>query len=155
MKKLISMVLAGALCASLALAADFSKKSNDDLAKIAGTVAPKDVPDYRMELHKRVKAMKKEDAKAFHQKLETSMKKNTEKMSMKDMRARRAAIKKAIDEKTKGMTKEQIKESGLRHTMHQHDHEHKKGHKKDGTKEANKTTAKVDTKAPSAKPAQK
>lgn len=154
MKKLISMVLAGALCASLALAADFSKKSNDDLVKMAGTVAPKDVPDYRMELHKRIKTMKKEDAKAFHQKFEASMKKNTEKMSMKDMRARRAAIKKAIDEKTKGMTKEQIKESGLHHTMHQHD-QHKKGHKKHEEKEASNTTGKVDTKAPTAKPAQK
>lgn len=150
MNKLISMVLAGALCASLALAADFSKKSNDDLVKVAGTVAPKDVPDYRMELHKRVKAMKKEDAKAFHKKFEASMKKNTEKMSMKDMRARRAAIKKAIDEKTKGMTKEQIKESGLVHTHHD---KHKKDTKKHDDKQSTKTTAKVDTKAPAAKPA--
>lgn len=142
MKKLISMVLAGALCASLAFAADFSKKSNDDLVNMAGKVAPKDVPDYRMELHKRVKAMKKEDAKAFHEKFEASMKKNTEKMSMKDMRARRAAIKKAIDEKTKGMTKEQIKESGLE--MHKPHHKHAKDHKKDeGTKaKATKAEAK-------------
>lgn len=149
MKKLISMVLAGALCASLALAADFSKKSNDDLVKMAGTVAPKDVPDYRMELHKRVKAMKKEDAKAFHQKFEASMKKNTEKMSVKDMRARRAAVKKAIDEKTKGMTKEQIKESGLE--MH---HKHAKDHKKDeGTKA--KPAKKAESKTPAEKPVQK
>lgn len=146
MKKLISMVLAGALCASLALAADFSKKSNDDLVKMAGTVAPKDVPDYRIELHKRVKAMKKEDAKAFHEKFEASMKKNTEKMSMKDMRARRAAIKKAIDEKTKGMTKDQIKESGLQ--MH---HGHHKHAKDEATKA--KTTKKADAKTPAEKPA--
>lgn len=149
MKKLISMVLAGVLCASLALAADFSKKSNDDLVKMAGTVAPKDVPDYRMELHKRVKAMKKEDAKAFHQKFEASMKKNTEKMSVKDMRARRAAVKKAIDEKTKGMTKEQIKESGLE--MH---HKHAKDHKKDEATKA-KPAKKAESKTPAEKPAQK
>lgn len=149
MKKLISMVLAGALCASLALAADFSKKSNDDLVKMAGTVAPKDVPDYRMELHKRVKAMKKEDAKAFHQKFEASMKKNTEKMSVKDMRARRAAVKKAIDEKTKGMTKEQIKESGL-----ETHHKHAKDHKKDEATKA-KPAKKAESKTPAEKPAQK
>lgn len=152
MKKLISMVLAGALCASLALAADFSKKSNDDLVKMAGTVAPKDVPDYRMELHKRVKAMKKEDAKAFHQKFEASMKKNTEKISVKDMRARRAAVKKAIDEKTKGMTKEQIKESGLE--MHHGHHKHAKDHKKDEATKA-KPAKKAESKTPAEKPAQK
>ncbi|MDO7252336.1 DUF1104 domain-containing protein [Helicobacter cappadocius] len=149
MNKFISMILAGALCASLAFGADFSKKSNDDLIKVAGTVAPKDVPDYRMELHKRIKAMKKPEAKAFHEKLEASMKKNTEKMSMKDMRARREAIKKAIDEKTKGMTKEQIKESGLDHHGH---HKHGKDHKKDEGSKANKPVKKPDPKAPAPKP---
>ncbi|PAF42927.1 DUF1104 domain-containing protein [Helicobacter sp. 11S03491-1] len=137
MNKVTSIVLASAICVSLSFGADFSKKSNDELIKIAGTVAPKDVPDYRIELHKRFKTMKKEDAKVFHQELETSMKQNTATMSVKDFRARKQAIQKAIDEKLKGMSKEQIKESGLVHkhmmykTIH---HPEKKPHHKPSPK---------------------
>ncbi|PAF53406.1 hypothetical protein BKH42_06210 [Helicobacter sp. 13S00482-2] len=151
MNKFVSMVLAAAFCASLAFGASFSKTSNDDLIKMAGTVAPKDVPDYRIELHKRMKTMKQDEAKTFHQKLEASMKKNTEKMSVKDMRARREAIKKAMDEKIKGMTKEQIKESGLEHPHHKH----KKTHKKDMEAKPTKTAKTTDTKSSTTKPSQK
>ncbi|PAF49377.1 hypothetical protein BKH41_01540 [Helicobacter sp. 12S02232-10] len=129
MKKITSMILAGAICASFAFGADFSKKSNDDLVQMAGIVAPKDVPDYKIELNKRMKTMKKDEAMKFHQKLEEAMKKNTDNMTLKEFRERREAVKKAIDAKKKTMTKEQLKASGLDHHYQcDMDHQHKKSH---------------------------
>ena len=51
-KTLISVLVGTALSVSVALAADFSKKSNEELVNLSGKVAPKDYPDYRMEMHK-------------------------------------------------------------------------------------------------------
>ncbi|PAF42510.1 DUF1104 domain-containing protein [Helicobacter sp. 11S02596-1] len=120
MNKFTSMVLAGAVCASFAFGADFSKQSNDDLIKMSGVVAPKDFPDYKIELHKRMQTMTKEQAKDFHKKLEEAMEKNTDKMTLKEFRERKQAIKKAMEEKRKTMTKKELKESGLEHKHHKH-----------------------------------
>ena len=45
-KTIISILVGTALSASIALAADFSKKSNDELINLSGKVTPKDYPDY-------------------------------------------------------------------------------------------------------------
>ena len=41
-KTLISVLVGTALSVSVALAADFSKKSNEELVNLSGKVAPKD-----------------------------------------------------------------------------------------------------------------
>ncbi|PAF49734.1 DUF1104 domain-containing protein [Helicobacter sp. 13S00477-4] len=131
MNKLAYIVLAGILSTSVAFGADFSKKTNDELVKMAGTIAPKDAPDYRIELHKRFKTMKKPEAKKFHEALEQAMEKNTETMTLKEFRERKEAIKKAMDERRKTMTKQQIKDSGLARMTHKcHPHDHPKEHDK-------------------------
>jgi len=50
-------------------AADYSKFSNDDLVGLSGKVAPKDYPDYKMEVFKRTQKMKVEDAEIFNERL--------------------------------------------------------------------------------------
>ncbi|PAF46390.1 hypothetical protein BKH46_07945 [Helicobacter sp. 12S02634-8] len=137
MNKFAAMILAGAVCASLSFGADFSKQSNEELIKMAGTVAPADAPDYKIEIHKRMKTMKKEEAKKFHEQLEEAMQKNTDSMTLKEFRERREAIKQAMDAKIKTMSKKELKESGLDRKfnkcgMH---HDHDKKHADQGKKQ--------------------
>ncbi|WP_418904542.1 DUF1104 domain-containing protein [Helicobacter cetorum] len=92
-------------------ATDFSKKSDLDLAKMAGIVAPKDIVDYKKELRKRMKAMPKEKRAEFHKQLHEYAIKNTDDMTVAEFEARRKAIKEELD---KHNMKDTDKELGLK-----------------------------------------
>ncbi|WP_300842707.1 DUF1104 domain-containing protein, partial [Helicobacter sp. UBA3407] len=70
-KTILSLALISTLISG-ALAADYSKASNEELIKLSGKVAPKDYPDYRMEIHKRMQEMKVKDARVFRDRLRES-----------------------------------------------------------------------------------
>ncbi|TLD86727.1 DUF1104 domain-containing protein [Helicobacter sp. MIT 05-5294] len=111
-KFIFSVALVGALISS-ALSADYSKTSNEELVKLSGKVSPKDYPDYKIEIHKRIEEMKVKDARAFQEQLRAAHLKATEKMSETEYRKyqeeRRIAIQKHMD----SMTGAEIRESGL------------------------------------------
>lgn len=101
---------------------DFSKMSNEELINLSGKVEVKEVADYQIELYKRIKEMKKPDAKEFHKKLKEAMEKNTENMTLKEFKERMEAIKQAVGERIKSMSKEECKKSGLCHFYKHLDH---------------------------------
>ncbi|MCE3040459.1 DUF1104 domain-containing protein [Helicobacter anatolicus] len=109
MKKIISVL---AVCGFL-FGADFSKVSNEDMAKMAGKVDAKDYADYFLELQKRFEKMAKDELKAFRKTIHEFKEKNQENMTLKELKEKRAEILKNVEEKVKSMSKEECKKTRL------------------------------------------
>ncbi len=66
MKKLaFSLLFAGTFLGLFLNASDFKSMDNKQLLEQAGKVAPSEVPEFRAEVNKRLKAMKEEDRKNY------------------------------------------------------------------------------------------
>ncbi|RAX54230.1 hypothetical protein CCY99_04255 [Helicobacter sp. 16-1353] len=91
-----SLVLGGFI-----FGADFSKKSNDEIINLAGSVEPKDIIDYDKEIKKRVEEMTMKDAREFMTKIKEQEKKIFDNMKVKDFKARQKAIMDARRENCK------------------------------------------------------
>lgn len=117
-------VLISAVCAALCgvvSAEDYSKKSNDELVKLHGSVKnASDAADLKLEIKKRIDKMDEKVRKDFIDKLKASYEKNTENMSVKDFRAYESSVKKEL--------KAKMEKLGIKHPSHHHD---MKGHGKD------------------------
>ncbi|WP_139549657.1 sialic acid-binding protein [Helicobacter pylori] len=122
----VSMLLFVALNAK-----DFSKTSDEDLAKMAGVVAPQDIVDYTKELKMRMEKMPEDKRKAFHKQLHEFAIKNTDSMTVADFEARQKAVKEALK---KGNMENMDDDFGLRSCKHGKMHKHHKhgGHDKHG-----------------------
>ncbi|WP_121013316.1 DUF1104 domain-containing protein [Helicobacter pylori] len=131
MKKALKILSVGALLFVALNAKDFSKTSDEDLAKMAGVVAPQDIVDYTKELKKRMEKMPEDKRKAFHKQLHEYAIKNTDKMTVADFEARQKAIKEALK---KGNMEDMDDDFGLRSCRHGKMHKHHKhgGHDKHG-----------------------
>ncbi|WP_120890177.1 DUF1104 domain-containing protein [Helicobacter pylori] len=131
MKKALKILSVGALLFVALNAKDFSKTSDEDLAKMAGVVAPQDIVDYTKELKKRMEKMPEDKRKAFHKQLHEYAIKNTDKMTVADFEARQKAIKEALK---KGNMEDMDDDLGLRSCKHGKMHKHHKhgGHDKHG-----------------------
>ncbi|NID08388.1 DUF1104 domain-containing protein [Helicobacter pylori] len=131
MKKALKILSVGALLFVALNAKDFSKTSDEDLAKMAGVVAPQDIVDYTKELKKRMEKMPEDKRKAFHKQLHEYAVKNTDKMTVADFEARQKAIKEALK---KGNMEDMDDDFGLRSCKHGKMHKHHKhgGHDKHG-----------------------
>lgn len=131
MKKALKILSVSALLFVALNAKDFSKTSDDDLAKMAGVVAPQDIVDYTKELKMRMKKMPEDKRKAFHKQLHEYATKNTDKMTVADFEARQKAIKEALK---KGNMEDMDDDLGLRSCKHGKMHKHHKhgGHDKHG-----------------------
>ncbi|MDD6056156.1 MAG: DUF1104 domain-containing protein [Helicobacter sp.] len=112
LKTTLGFVLVSALSAS-AFAADFSKKSDKELIDLAGKVAPKDYPDFKMEVYKRVQEMKVKDAKVFKEQMRKAKREAMQNNTVKKNREYKEAIKKEIDKRLESMTIEEARNSGL------------------------------------------
>ncbi|EJB54391.1 high-affinity zinc transporter periplasmic component [Helicobacter pylori Hp H-28] len=112
-------------------AKDFSKTSDEDLAKMAGVVAPQDIVDYTKELKKRMEKMPEDKRKAFHKQLHEYATKNTDSMTVADFEARQKAVKEALK---KGNMEDMDDDFGLRSCKHGKKHKHDKHGKKHGKK---------------------
>ncbi|MGN8367292.1 DUF1104 domain-containing protein [Helicobacter pylori] len=143
MKKALKILSMSALLFVALNAKDFSKTSDENLAKMAGVVAPQDIVDYTKELKKRMEKMPEDKRKAFHKQLHEYAVKNTDKMTVADFEARQKAIKEALK---KGNMEDMDDDFGLRsckhgkmHKHHRHgSHEkHGKGHDKEQGKKDN------------------
>ncbi|MGN8395262.1 sialic acid-binding protein [Helicobacter pylori] len=127
MKKALKILSVGALLFVALNAKDFSKTSDEDLAKMAGVVAPQDIVDYTKELKKRMEKMPEDKRKAFHKQLHEYATKNTDKMTVADFEARQKAIKEALK---KGNMEDMDDDFGLRSCKHGKKHKHDKHGKK-------------------------
>ncbi|WQT31149.1 DUF1104 domain-containing protein [Helicobacter pylori] len=130
MKKALKILSVSALLFVALNAKDFSKTSDEDLAKMAGIVAPQDIVDYTKELKMRMKKMPEDKRKAFHKQLHEYAVKNTDKMTVADFEARQKAVKEAL----KKGNMEDMDDFGLRSCKHGKMHKHHKhgGHDKHG-----------------------
>ncbi|MFP6105863.1 DUF1104 domain-containing protein [Helicobacter pylori] len=131
MKKALKILSVSALLFVALNAKDFSKTSDEDLAKMAGVVAPQDIVDYTKELKMRMKKMPEDKRKAFHKQLHEYATKNTDNMTVADFEARQKAIKEALK---KGNMEDMDDDFGLRSCKHGKHHKHHKhgGHDKHG-----------------------
>ena len=112
-KTIVSLALVGALISG-AFAADYSKASNEELLKLsAGRIAPKDYPDYRMEIHKRTQEMKVKDARVFRDKLRESRQSMYDKMTHKEYLEYKDAIYLETQKRLDSMSENEARESGL------------------------------------------
>ncbi len=131
MKKALKILSVSVLLFVALNAKDFSKTSDEDLAKMAGVVAPQDIVDYTKELKMRMKKMPEDKRKAFHKQLHEYAIKNTDSMTVADFEARQKAIKEALK---KGNMEDMDDDFGLRSCKHGKKHKHHKhgGHDKHG-----------------------
>ncbi|GAA8411758.1 DUF1104 domain-containing protein [Helicobacter pylori] len=131
MKKALKILSVSALLFVALNAKDFSKTSDEDLAKMAGVVAPQDIVDYTKELKMRMKKMPEDKRKAFHKQLHEYAVKNTDSMTVADFEARQKAVKEALK---KGNMEDMDDDFGLRSCKHGKKHKHHKhgGHDKHG-----------------------
>ncbi len=131
MKKALKILSVSALLFVALNAKDFSKTSDEDLAKMAGVVAPQDVVDYTKELKMRMEKMPEDKRKAFHKQLHEYAVKNTDSMTVADFEARQKAVKEALK---KGNMEDMDDDFGLRSCKHGKKHKHHKhgGHDKHG-----------------------
>ncbi|OOC15710.1 zinc ABC transporter substrate-binding protein [Helicobacter pylori] len=131
MKKALKILSVGALLFVALNAKDFSKTSDEDLAKMAGIVAPQDIVDYKKELKMRMKKMPEDKREAFHKQLHEYAIKNTDNMTVADFEAHQKAVKEALK---KSNMKDMDDDLGLRSCdhgkKHKH-HKHGKGHGKE------------------------
>ncbi len=137
MKKALKILSVSALLFVALNAKDFSKTSDEDLAKMAGIVAPQDIVDYTKELKMRMKKMPEDKRKAFHKQLHEYAIKNTDSMTVADFEARQKAVKEALK---KGNMEDMDDDFGLRSCKHGKKHKHHKhgGHGKGHDKEQGK-----------------
>ncbi|EST41005.1 zinc ABC transporter substrate-binding protein [Helicobacter pylori X47-2AL] len=131
MKKALKILSVSALLFVALNAKDFSKTSDEDLAKMAGVVAPQDIVDYTKELKKRMEKMPEDKRKAFHKQLHEYATKNTDKMTVADFEARQKAVKEVLK---KGNMEDMDDDFGLRSCKHGKKHKHDKHGKKHGKK---------------------
>ncbi|WP_187880224.1 DUF1104 domain-containing protein [Helicobacter pylori] len=131
MKKALKILSVSALLFVALNAKDFSKTSDEDLAKMAGVVAPQDIVDYTKELKKRMEKMPEDKRRAFHKQLHEYATKNTDSMTVADFEARQKAIKEALK---KGNMEDMDDDFGLRSCKHGKKHKHDKHGKKHGKK---------------------
>ncbi|MUU35713.1 DUF1104 domain-containing protein [Helicobacter pylori] len=129
MKKALKILSVSALLFVALNAKDFSKTSDEDLAKMAGIVAPQDIVDYKKELRMRMKKMPEDKRKAFHKQLHEYAVKNTDSMTVADFEARQKAIKEALK---KSNMKDMDDDLGLRSCEKMHKHHKHGGHDKHG-----------------------
>ncbi|WP_000709667.1 sialic acid-binding protein [Helicobacter pylori] len=131
MKKALKILSVSVLLFVALNAKDFSKTSDEDLAKMAGVVAPQDIVDYTKELKKRMEKMPEDKRKAFHKQLHEYATKNTDSMTVADFEARQKAVKEALK---KGNMEDMDDDFGLRSCKHGKKHKHDKHGKKHGKK---------------------
>ncbi len=131
MKKALKILSVSVLLFVALNAKDFSKTSDEDLAKMAGVVAPQDIVDYTKELKKRMEKMPEDKRKAFHKQLHEFATKNTDSMTVANFEARQKAIKEALK---KGNMEDMDDDFGLRSCKHGKKHKHDKHGKKHGKK---------------------
>ena len=122
----LALLCCGGLFSALS-AADFSKKSDDELIKLSGSVKAVDFPDYKIEIAKRIKQKSDKDAQVFKEELKAQYEKATENMKVKELREYRKATGEAMKKRVSTMSKKERKELGFCEVKDKKDKNAKKG----------------------------
>ncbi|MGL2763113.1 DUF1104 domain-containing protein [Helicobacter pylori] len=114
MKKLaFSLLFTGTFLGLFLNASDFKSMDDKQLLEQAGKVAPSEVPEFRAEINKRLKAMKEEERKSYKADFKKAMDKNLASLSQEDRNKRKKEILEVIANKKKTMTMKEYREEGL------------------------------------------
>ena len=135
-KLLLSIAVVSALSLS-AFGADYSKFSNDELVGLSGKVAPKDYPDYQMEVFKRTQEMKVKDAEIFNERLLEQRWNAHEAMSLQERREYHDAVRTETQKRMDKMSVQEAREKGLfggyyRNGYGRDGYHHPRGYGRDG-----------------------
>lgn len=114
MKTIISLVLSSILGGGVLLAADFSTKSDIEFINLAGNIPASDVPDYQIELKKRINTKMYEEAKTFKRAVKQSRCNTSSNLTPEQAQKRAVEVCKAFESKIASMSGAQILESGLK-----------------------------------------
>lgn len=109
-----ALVLAGFVGGSFAFGADFSTKSDSELVKLAGTIAPSDEPDFAIEVNKRINTKPYAEAKDFKRAIKYARKQALYNLPYEQAQKRKVESCKAFQARTDSMTGAQIREAGLK-----------------------------------------
>ncbi|OCX43048.1 hypothetical protein A7X81_07510 [Campylobacter ornithocola] len=115
MKKTISLFIVSSLVATLALSADFSKKSNDEILNLAKSVTAQDQADLMIEMRKRMSEMKYNDAQEYHYQFRNNLRQNISKLNPEERIQRRAIVQQNMQDITDKMNGKEIRELNLHH----------------------------------------
>ncbi len=86
---------------------------NKQLLEQAGKVAPSEVPEFRAEVSKRLKAMKEEERQNYKADFKKAMDKNLASLSQEDRSKRKKEILEVIANKKKTMTMKEYRQERL------------------------------------------
>ena len=125
MKKLVLIAFIGVL--SL-FAADFSKLSDSDFIKRAGSVPVADEPDYIIEMNKRAENKIIKESMEFREAIREQQEKVLSKLSDEQKKKRAVDICKVIQSKLDTMTGKEIRESGLMSNLKDCERPHEGGY---------------------------
>ncbi|AJC85644.1 DUF1104 domain-containing protein [Campylobacter sp. RM16704] len=128
MKKTISLLIVSSLTATLALSADFSKKSNNEILNLAKTVTAQDQADLVVEMRKRMNEMKYSDAQEYHYQFRNNLRENISKLNPEDRRQRRIIVQQNMQNITDKMSGKEIRELNLHHNGYSKGMHHKGYH---------------------------
>ncbi|WP_139452038.1 DUF1104 domain-containing protein [Campylobacter armoricus] len=115
MKKTISLFIISSLAATLALGADFSKKSNDEILNLAKSVSAQDQADLMIEMRKRMNEMKYNDAQEYHYQFRNNLRENVSKLTPQERSQRRVIVQQNMQNITDKMNGKEIRELNLHH----------------------------------------
>ncbi len=113
MKKIVFSLIAGSFLGLFLSASDFKSMDNQQLLEQAGKVAPGEVPEFRAEVNKRLKAMEEEERKNYKANFRKAMDKNLASLSQEDRSKRKKEILEVIANKKKTMTMKEYRQMGL------------------------------------------
>ncbi|WP_418904544.1 DUF1104 domain-containing protein, partial [Helicobacter cetorum] len=114
-------------------ASDFKNMDNKQLAEQAGKVAPEEIPQFRAEVHKRLKAMNEEERRVYKAHFRAAISKNLDTLSEEERKKREEEILKVITDKKRQITMKEYRKKEL--DLHSctcegpfHDHKKKEYH---------------------------
>lgn len=98
MKKVLALGIVGSLAlGGVLFGVDFEKQSNKELLSLSGKVKPKDMPQYKLEIAKRIEDMSVKEAREFEKNLREQAQKVYDGMKVKEFRAYKQEVRKEMD----------------------------------------------------------
>ncbi len=106
-------LMLASLATGLAWGQDFTKLSDEQLIKIAGTLPASQALNYRMEVVKRLRALDEEHQKEFKEAFSQSAQTNLKKMSWKEFSHMREQVRRHLAKMKKKHSPKELEAMGL------------------------------------------
>ncbi|WP_343353406.1 DUF1104 domain-containing protein [Helicobacter mastomyrinus] len=126
--KVTKILLVAALAFSFGYGIDLSKKKDDDLVKLQGTLKGEDAVDLALEVRKRVAKMSEKNKPKYMEKVKAAFEKATDSWNAKELRAYKKALKEGVKARVEKMSDADKKAYGFDEAsgcpMHAGEHKH-------------------------------